>query len=97
MNKAELVAALAEEADLPRAKAAEVVESILATIGSRLKSGESVRLSGFGTFVMASRKAAKGRNPRTGDPMDLPASVSVRFKVAKGLKDALEESGRTGG
>ncbi len=90
MNKVELVTALAEEADLSRAKTAQMVETMLEMIGRTLCAGEEVRLSGFGTFVTATRKAAKGRNPRTGEPMDLPSSVSVRFKVARGLKDALD-------
>ena len=97
MNKVELVAALAEEADLSRVKAAQVVEIMLGTVGRTLRAGEEVRLSGFGTFVTATRKAARGRNPRTGEPMDLPASVSVRFKVAKALKDALEAESRRPG
>ncbi len=89
LNKAELVATVAGEVDLPRAKAAELVEAVLSAIQMALKNGQEVRLTGFGTFVTATRKAAKGRNPRTGLEIDIPASRSVRFKAGKGLKDAV--------
>ena len=89
MNKMDLIAAVADEVDLPRAKAAEVVEAVLAAIGRALKENAEVRLVGFGTFVTARRKAAAGRNPRTGEEITIPASVSVKFKPGKGLKALL--------
>ena len=67
LNKQELVSAVADEADLPKAKASEVVDAVFASIEKALKNKQEVRLVGFGTFVTASRKAAKGRNPRTGE------------------------------
>ncbi|MDG6094591.1 HU family DNA-binding protein [Acetobacter sp. AN02] len=89
MNKQELVAAVADEADLPKAKASEVVDAVFGAIENALKNGQEVRLVGFGTFVTAHRKATKGRNPRTGEEIDIPASTSVRFKPGKSLKDAV--------
>ena len=88
----ELIAKVAEATDLPRAKAEEVVVALLAAIEAALQRTEEVRLGGFGTFVTTNRKATKGRNPRTGETIDVPASMSVRFKVAKGLKDTLGSS-----
>jgi DNA-binding protein HU-beta len=89
LNKMDLIAAVADAADLPRAKATEAVDALLSTIETALKNKQEVRLVGFGTFVLASRKAAKGRNPRTGEEIDIPASTSVRFKPGKSLKDAV--------
>lgn len=89
LNKQDLISAVAEEADLPKVKTAEVVEAVLSTIERALKEKQEVRLVGFGTFAAANRKAAKGRNPRTGEEIDIPASTSVRFKPGKSLKDAV--------
>lgn len=89
MNKMDLVADVAEQADLSKAKAAEVVDAVFAAIESALKKKQEVRLVGFGTFATASRKAGIGRNPRTGEEIKIPASNSVRFKPGKTLKDAV--------
>ncbi len=89
LNKAELVATIAEDVDLPKVKAEEVVDAVLAAIQAALARKQEVRLTGFGSFATATRKAAKGRNPRTGAEIDIPASTSVRFKAGKGLKDAV--------
>ena len=89
MNKNDLIAAVAESADLTRAKAGEAVDAVLTAIAGALKRKDEVRLAGFGTFVAAERKAGIGRNPRTGEEMQIPASTTVRFKVGKGLKDSL--------
>ncbi|MCH4022295.1 MAG: HU family DNA-binding protein [Acetobacter sp.] len=89
LNKQELVSVVAEESDLPKAKAGEVVDAVFGAIEKALKNGQEVRLVGFGTFVTAHRKATKGRNPRTGEEIDIPASTSVRFKPGKSLKDAV--------
>jgi DNA-binding protein HU-beta len=85
----DLIAAVADETDLPRAKAAEVVDAVFGAIEKALKESQEVRLVGFGTFAPTKRKAATGRNPRTGAEIDIPASNSVRFKPGKGLKDAV--------
>jgi len=89
VNKNELVAAVAESADLTKADAASAVDAVLDSITSALKSGGEVRLVGFGTFSVASRAASEGRNPRTGEKIQIAASKQPKFKAGKGLKDAL--------
>lgn len=89
VNKNDLVAHVADKTDLSKAKAAEVLDTIFAAIEGALKKKQEVRLVGFGTFSTSKRKAGKGRNPRTGEEIKIPASVSVRFKAGKGLKDAV--------
>jgi DNA-binding protein HU-beta len=89
MNKLDLIATVAQETDISKAKATEVVEAVFGAIEKSLKAKEEVRLVGFGTFVTAAREASKGRNPRTGEEIDIPASISVRFKAGKTLKDAV--------
>ena len=91
MNKNDLIATVADGSGLTRAKAGEAVEAILVAIAGALRRKVEVRLAGFGTFVAAERKAATGRNPRTGEEMQIPASTTVRFKVGKGLKDAVND------
>src|SRR5690348_27880 len=90
VNKMDLIAAVADAADLSRAKASEAVEAVFNAIGDSLKKKEEVRLVGFGTFAAATRKASTGRNPRTGEAMTIAASTTVRFKAGKGLKDAVQ-------
>ena len=90
MNKMELIAAVADTTDLPRAKATEVVDAVFGAIEGALKKKDEVRLVGFGTFATANRAATTGRNPRTGEEMQIPASTSVKFKAGKGLKDAVQ-------
>jgi DNA-binding protein HU-beta len=89
MNKLDLIATVAQETDISKAKATEVVEAVFGAIEKSLQQKEEVRLVGFGTFVTAAREASKGRNPRTGEEIDIPASISVRFKPGKTLKDAV--------
>jgi DNA-binding protein HU-beta len=89
VNKNDLVAHVADKTDLSKAKAAEVLDTIFAAIEGALKKKQQVRLVGFGTFSVSKRKAGKGRNPRTGEEIKIPASFSVRFKAGKGLKDAV--------
>lgn len=89
MNKVDLIAAVAEEADMQKAVATQAVEAVFAAIERALKSKQEVRLTGFGSFVVTERKATTGRDPRTGKPLDIPASTSVRFKPGKALKDAV--------
>jgi DNA-binding protein HU-beta len=89
VNKMDLIAAVSEETDISKAKAAEVVDAVFGAIEKTLKKKEEIRLVGFGTFVTAQREATKGRNPRTGAEIDIPASTSVRFKAGKTLKDAV--------
>jgi DNA-binding protein HU-beta len=89
VNKLDLIATVAQETDISKAKAAEVVDAVFGAIEKSLKQKEEVRLVGFGTFVTAAREASKGRNPRTGEEIAIPASTSVRFKAGKTLKDAV--------
>ena len=90
MNKNELVAAVASEAGLSRADAARAVDAVFDCISGALKSGDDVRLVGFGTFSVAERAASTGRNPRTGETIQIAASKQPKFKAGKGLKDALQ-------
>jgi integration host factor alpha subunit len=90
MTKAELVDSLASKASLPRPRAEEIVNVFLDDVTEALRRGEKVNISGFGTFTVSDRKARTGRNPKTGEPIDIPASRSAKFKPGKNLKDALE-------
>ena len=90
MNKMDLIAAVADQTELPRTKAQEAVDAVFGAIEAALKKQEEVRLVGFGTFATAKRKAGTGRNPRTGETMEIAASTTVRFKAGKGLKDAVQ-------
>jgi DNA-binding protein HU-beta len=85
----DLIAAVAEETELSRIKAGEVVDAVFNAITSALQKKEEVRLVGFGTFASTVRKASTGRNPRTGEEMAIPESTTVRFKPGKGLKDSV--------
>ncbi|NCY23490.1 MAG: HU family DNA-binding protein [Alphaproteobacteria bacterium] len=90
MNKQDLVAVVADAGDISKAKAGEVVDAIFTAIEDALKTkGGEVRLVGFGTFSTTERAAGKGRNPRTGEDIEIPASTTVRFKAGKALKDAV--------
>ncbi|MGF1621541.1 MAG: HU family DNA-binding protein [Rhodomicrobiaceae bacterium] len=89
MNKTDLVAAVAEDAQLTKDKAAAAVESVIQHIQEALKGGDEVRIPGFGNFKVADRKATTARNPRTGETVNVPASRVAKFAPAKGLKDAL--------
>lgn len=89
MNKNDLVAAVADGADLSKADAAKAVDAVFNSITGSLKGGGEVRLVGFGTFSVANRKASTGRNPRTGEAIQIPASKQPKFKAGKGLKDAV--------
>lgn len=89
MNKNDLISAVAETSGLSKSDSATAVESVFDTITKALSKGDEVRLIGFGTFSVAKRKASTGRNPRTGEPMNIPASTQPKFKAGKGLKDAV--------
>jgi len=89
MNKQDLVAKVASAADISKAKAADAVDAVIDSIKSSLKKGDDVRLVGFGTFSVAKRAATTGRNPRTGEPIKIPASKQPKFKAGKDLKEAV--------
>ena len=89
MNKNDLISSVASDAGLSKAEATKAVDAVFNNIESALKRGQAVRLVGFGTFSVASRKASTGRNPRTGATIQIPASRQPKFKAGKGLKDAV--------
>jgi DNA-binding protein HU-beta len=89
LNKNELVDAVATAADLSKADAAKAVDAVFDSITRSLKRGHEVRLVGFGTFNVRKRAASKGRNPRTGEEIRIPAGKHPKFKAGKGLKDAV--------
>jgi len=90
MTKAELVDSLAAKATVARPRAEEIVNLFLDDITDALRRGEKVNISGFGTFTVSDRKARTGRNPKSGEPIEIPASRSAKFKAGKNLKDALD-------
>lgn len=90
MNKNELVDAVAETASLKKAEAVKAVDAVFELITGALKNGEEVRLVGFGTFSVSQRAASEGRNPRTGEPIQIAASKLPKFRAGKQLKDAIQ-------
>ena len=89
MTKADLIESVASKADLPRGQAELALNTMLEGIVEALKSGEKVNISGFGTFSVSERKARTGRNPKTGESIQISASRSAKFKPGKMLKEAL--------
>lgn len=89
MTKAELTESVASKVDLPRATAERAVNMLFDDIVAALKRGDKVNISGFGTFAVAERKARTGRNPKTGETIEITASKAPKFKPGKTLKDAL--------
>lgn len=89
MNKQELISAVADAAGLTKTQAGVAVDALFDTITSALKAGDEVRLVGFGTFGVATRKASTGRNPRTGEEIKIAASKTPKFRAGKALKDAV--------
>lgn len=89
MNKAELVDAVAGAANLSKADAARAVDAMVDSITTALKKGQQVSVVGFGTFSVKHRSARSGRNPRTGDTINIAASNVPGFKAGKALKDAV--------
>lgn len=90
MTKAELIDKIASGTGLSKADASKALDTALKAIQSALKKGQKVTLVGFGTFSVAKRKARKGRNPRTGDVITIPASRIPKFTSGKALKDAVK-------
>ena len=89
MNKSDLVDAIADSAGLSKADAGRALDAVVSTITATLKSGDSVSLVGFGTFTVRDRAARTGRNPRTGETIQIKASKNPAFKAGKALKDAV--------
>lgn len=91
MNKNDLIAAVADNTGLSKADATKAVDGVLESVTGALTSGGEVRLVGFGTFSVADRAASTGRNPRTGESIQIPASKQPKFKAGKALKDAVNK------
>ncbi len=90
MKKTELVAAVAEKANLSKKDAEAAVSAFVSTVIDTLKSGDKIQLVGFGTFEVRNRPARTGRNPQTKEAITIPASKVPAFKVGKGFKDAVK-------
>ena len=89
MNKSELVAAIAEKAELSKKYAEKALKAFTDTVAEQLKAGEKIQLVGFGTFEVAERAARTGKNPQTGAAIKIPASKAPKFKAGKALKDTV--------
>ncbi len=89
MNKSEFIDRVADLAGMSKTDAGNAVDAVFDAITETLKNGDDVRLVGFGTFSAAKRKAREGRNPRTGETIQIAASIQPKFSPGKGLKDAL--------
>ena len=89
LNKSELVDAVATKAGISKTQAQKTVDATFETIQMAMKKGDAVRLVGFGTFSVADRAATEGRNPRTGEKIQIPARKQPKFSAGKGLKEAV--------
>ena len=87
MNKADLIDKMASDADVSKVTAAKALDSVIDAIGTTLADGGKLAIAGFGTFSVSERAARKGRNPQTGEEIDIAASKGVKFKAGKGLVD----------
>lgn len=90
MNKTELINAVAEASELSKKDATKAVDSVFDTILDALKNGDKIQLIGFGNFEVRERSARKGRNPQTGEEIEIPASKVPAFKPGKALKDVVK-------
>ncbi|MFW8602391.1 HU family DNA-binding protein [Desulfobacterota bacterium M19] len=90
MNKTELVAAIAKSAEITKADASRALQALLDAITTSLAEGESIALTGFGTFSVTQRAARTGRNPRTGAELKIAAKTVAKFKPGKGLSEAVK-------
>ncbi len=89
MNKTELIAAIAEQAEVTKKDAEKVLKAFTDVVTAELKNDGKVQLVGFGTFEVSTREAREGRNPKTGETMKIEASKAPKFKAGKALKDTL--------
>ena len=92
MNKTELVAAIAEKTGLTKKDAEGAVKAFTDTVAEQLKAGDKIQLVGFGTFEVAERAARTGKNPQTGEAINIPASKAPKFKAGKALKDTVNSA-----
>ena len=91
MNKTELISVVAEKSGIAKKDAERVINAAFETIAAELKKGEKVQLTGFGIFEVKAREARVGRNPRTKEAIQIPASKAPVFKASKTLKDAIDK------
>ncbi|MDD6207154.1 MAG: HU family DNA-binding protein [Clostridiales bacterium] len=91
MNKAELVAAIAEKTELSKKESEKALKAFIDVVTEELKKGEKIQLVGFGTFEVSERAAREGRNPQTGKTMKIAASKAPKFKAGKALKDEINQ------
>ena len=91
MKKSEIADRVADRAGLSRSAAGNAVDAVFEAVGEALANGEEVRIAGFGTFTTKSRPARAGRNPRTGERLEIQASTAPAFKPGKALKDAVND------
>ena len=89
MNKGELIDKVADAADISKASAQRAVDAVIDAVSMALKDGDQVAIAGFGTFVVRTRAARSGRNPRTGETINIAAAKVPGFKPGKALKDAV--------
>ena len=87
MNKNDLIVAMADKAGLTKAQAKNALNALLDSTTNALKDGEKISLIGFGTFSVNERKARKGHNPKTNEPIDIPAKKVIKFKAGSGLAE----------
>jgi len=90
MNKTDLIAKVAEKTDLSKKEATKAVDAVFESIAEALQNGEKVQLVGFGNFEVRERSARKGRNPQTGEEIEIPASKVPAFKPGKALKEGIK-------
>jgi len=90
MTKAELIAQVADEAQVKKAEAEKAINAFIKAVSGTLKSKGRLALAGFGTFVVTARKAREGRNPQSGKPIKIPATKVVKFKPGKQLKELVK-------
>lgn len=91
MNKTELIAAVAEKAEISKKDSEKALKAFIDVVTDELKNGGKIQLVGFGTFEVSERAAREGRNPQTGETMTIAASKAPKFKAGKALKDLVNE------
>ena len=91
MKKSELIEAIAEKAGLTKVEAGKALDATFEVIANQLEKGEKVPVAGFGTFKLSSRAAREGRNPKTGETINIAASTSVSFKAGTALKEKVNK------
>ena len=91
MNKTELIAAIAEKAELSKKDSEKALKAFVDVVAEELKKDNKIQLVGFGTFEVSERSARSGRNPQTGEEMEIAACKAPKFKAGKALKDAINE------